>query len=533
MEDIILAENADLHHTIITNIDDIPDFYRFFKVRERWINIDHKSVVWSNTYNELSNANGWSDVFAVMNTSACTSRRSECVNGKASDIPAKRLREFIETFPTVVWLQLLTMGSGKDGPFRVLVAADRLNFVEEGIDLLKEEVGILRSSFERLRQLLRPVKLNKLIMNEVVTDNVAATLVSMYSEQMPSIKKIYTKRVLMTELRKPTICWGILRVLSYSILYLIDYTTKDWLNILNAREKTVRIPEHIIERIVRWAIIEDPHVPQELVDFLIHYSYPQQLAMIFERSDIDVDYIRDMNNSAISTTVYLENLRGVKTLPIVKTIINKIGDNSVVIARLIRDNITTLEDDALMFLAEFLNVNHILYEMYIVMQYNNNRDNNIRKFLNIPKIQLAINNVAGDDYSYYYKIVQRFFTSGRWRLSNDLLATIRSLISPLTIIRDMTIVETIINTLHKTGDYTMTKLRDILAIPVQDTLENRKITNRLFDEAIRRSDKQLPILLAKTNLVDAQKVDKLLRRLNLNSRDYKDLLKVSERSSPK
>lgn len=168
------------------------------------------------------------------------------------------------------------------------------------------------------------------------------------------------------------------------------------------------------------------------------------------------------------------------------------------------------------------------------MRYDNSdNDNNIRKFLNIPKVRAEINNVIDGDNSYYSRLFKEFFSNGSWRFSNDLLATIRALISPMTIIRDMTMIERLIDTLHKTGDYTTTKLRDILAIPVQDTLENRKITNRLFDEAIRCSDKQLPILLAKTNLVDAQKVDKLLGRLNPNSHDYKDLIKVSERLSPK
>lgn len=515
MEELIRLENPELHHAIVNIIENVPDFYRLFEVRERWTNIDHNSVIWSNTYRELSNANGWSDVFTVMNSSSC-SRPRECDYRRASDIPGTRLRKFIETFPTIVWLELMTVAKGKDGAFRMLVSSDRLDFLEYGMSLLRDEGGH-RSSFERLMPQLVPYKLNKLIMSEILTDNVAATLANMYDEQMFSIKKIYTKRMLMTEIRQPTIRWGILRLVSYSILYLIDFTTNDWLNILNAREKTVRVPEDIIERIVNLTILERDDVPRELIDFLVRYSYPEQLAIVLVHYGID--------------DVSLDGLiNGATTLSIVKTIIDRVGTQPIVMLRLIRENITTLDDDALDLLAESSNVDSILYEMRIIIRYSN-RNNDVRKLLNIPKVRKAINEDLKES-NYYSKIFEDFFLSGRWRVSNDLLATIRVLISPMTIVHDMTMIETLINTLHTIRDYTVTKLRDILAIPVRDTLENREIANRLFDDAIRRSDKQVPILLAKTYLVDAKKVAKLRERLNLNSQDYKELLKVSQRLSP-
>lgn len=508
MEEVIRDENPQLYAVITNNVNRIPDFDKTFTVATRWTNVSHSSSVWSSVYRELSNSVNWTDVFAIINGS-----------GRASDIPTGRLCEFIQKFPTVLWVGLMTMVPDKDEPFRVIVAANRLDFLDDGLGLLREEFGLDDNSLDAMRRQLRPAKLTRLIMSEISSSNVAAEIVSMYNEEMSAIKKTYTKSILTKEVRRtPTIRWGILRVVMHSIWYLVDFTPGNWLHILTAHEKGVRVPEDIIERLIQLASLEVRDLPTLLVDFLIRYSYPKQLATLLSHNDSDDNYLKQLHHVA--------------TAPIAQIIINKARNIKYVAISLIRTNITTLEDDALDLLTALVEVNSIIYEIYSIASNCSDRFEDIRKLLNIAKVRdaIAINDIGGV-YCYYSQVFQSLFASGYRRVSTNIIEVIRAMISPLTVINDMAMIETIINTLYTNDDYTAALLRDILAIPVVNNPENRRIANTLFDEASRQNDKPLSVLLAKTSLIDAKKVKKLKTTLDRHSHDYKDLARICAKST--
>lgn len=144
-EDIIRTTNVEIHGLIVNNIDLIP----LFDAPKEWR--QSTDAIWHAVYRELEGSNQFDDVLSVLNI----------VAGKFNTLQESRLREFIGAFPTLTWIMLLESRHGDSSAFRMLLAADRLDFIKEGLELigpLKNRESYLKAlSFVYRRVLTDPI----------------------------------------------------------------------------------------------------------------------------------------------------------------------------------------------------------------------------------------------------------------------------------------------------------------------------------------------------------------------------------------
>lgn len=498
-EEFIFEEDDMMHRLIDDNIAYIPDFHRLFQVRDRWVNFTHNLAIWSSAYHELSTANEWYDIFAVINT-----------NKKASTISVDRLREFIDTFPTILWLSLLRTQSKKIGAFRILIAADRLNFIDNGIDLLEEELG-KSDLFNHLRKNIYPDSLTKLMMREIATINTATLLLELYKVQIPTFKNMYSKKHFMREVNTSYSGWGIVRIALKTGLYS-NFNAKDWTDILNARDRSIDIPRDILEEVVSVTNPEqyDDYIQKELVDILLCANVPDILSIVLKRNHITDIHRYDRYD-----------LSCVSNLDTIRVILERSRRDDETAQRLLSYTVVeNLEDDAIEFLCEVLTFTSILPIVFLHLR--NDAYEIARRIVNV----LYIKNLINNDIEYYNEYLNTI-TSIIYD-SNDKFYSekLRVIISPLNAMHDMHIISTVLREVYSAGDYGVKLLEDIVKIPVDDNDENRQAATNLFNETINQSQNELSVVIAKTYLIDVKKVQTLQSQWSSRSRIYKELEEV-------
>lgn len=148
-EEVIHTTNAEIHARIVNNIDLIP----LFDAPQEWQ--QSTDAIWYAVYRELDASNQFDDVLDVLNI----------VAGKFNTLQESRLREFIDAFPTLTWMMLLGSRNGDSSAFCMLLAADRLDFITEGLEL----IGPLknRESYLKALSLVYPKSLTDLIITRI------------------------------------------------------------------------------------------------------------------------------------------------------------------------------------------------------------------------------------------------------------------------------------------------------------------------------------------------------------------------------
>ena len=123
-ENIVRGNDPDLYELVSRDIDLIPLYSRDVESIKRWsgdVEQGHREGIWASLYRELSAINQYADVMKIINSK----------NASFAKIPKGRLNEFIEAFPTVLWVLLLQTNSSSPNAFRLLEMADRLDWVDE------------------------------------------------------------------------------------------------------------------------------------------------------------------------------------------------------------------------------------------------------------------------------------------------------------------------------------------------------------------------------------------------------------------
>lgn len=128
-EEIIRDHDGDLYDLVIRDFHLVPLFSRDAENIKRWSygdvndHAERHNSVWASFYRELSNVSQYDDVMKILNSK----------NASFNKVPIERLKEFIEAFPTILWLLSLQTNRSFPNAFRMLQAANKLDWLDESL----------------------------------------------------------------------------------------------------------------------------------------------------------------------------------------------------------------------------------------------------------------------------------------------------------------------------------------------------------------------------------------------------------------
>ena len=120
----VAESNPELYDLIMKNQEIIPDFTA---VGESSHQSRHIGDMWSVVYKELENIGSYAKLWEVLK-----------IRGMSFGLDFDRttMRQFVVSFPTLTWVCLLNSYRGESNGFKLILSADRLDFIDEGVSRL-------------------------------------------------------------------------------------------------------------------------------------------------------------------------------------------------------------------------------------------------------------------------------------------------------------------------------------------------------------------------------------------------------------
>lgn len=134
--EIIKEHDQSLYDFVRAKVDLIPNFLDNEDVIRRWNNVG--ASMWKSLVRELENIASYDVV----------TQQLDDAEGNFDDISDTILREYLETFPTLIWVRLLLPDS--ESAFRLLIKIDRLDYLTAAMDIVEKRKIGSRDSVEEL-----------------------------------------------------------------------------------------------------------------------------------------------------------------------------------------------------------------------------------------------------------------------------------------------------------------------------------------------------------------------------------------------